>query len=78
MFPESRPVALAEVDCAGNETSLLDCPSRLNPDVVFTLGECGNSSDATILACGDSETGVPPLLVAPVGFLLGHIHMQVP
>ena len=59
VFPDNRPVALAEVDCVGNETSLLDCPSRLNPDAVFTRGQCGNSSDATILACGDSESGVP-------------------
>ena len=57
VFPESRPVALAEVDCVGNETSLLDGPSRLNPDVVLSDAQCGNSTDATILGCGDSEAG---------------------
>ena len=52
VHPESRPVALAEVDCVGNETSLLDCPSASGVDA-----RCPNSTDATIVACGNTGPG---------------------
>ena len=52
VHPESRPVALAEVDCVGNETSLLDCPSASGMDA-----RCPNSTDATIVACGNTDPG---------------------
>ena len=48
-------MALAEVDCAGNETSLLDCPAIRNPGTIGTNAHCGNSTDAIILSCGDSD-----------------------
>ena len=57
VFPESRPVALADVDCVGNETSLLDCPSQTSPGRVLVRAQCANSTDATILACGNTDSG---------------------
>eukprot|EP00892_Ulva_mutabilis_P001727 jgi/Ulvmu1/11555/UM078_0048.1 len=52
VLPEARPVALADVDCVGNEASLLDCPSRTG-----RAARCVNSTDATIVACGNTAAG---------------------
>ena len=51
------PVALKAVDCTGNETSLSDCQSsRLN----FQDCALPNGTDATVLACANSQSGAPP------------------
>lgn len=47
------PVALAEVDCDGSETSLLECAST-DASIRF----CG--LDNTVLACINTVAGAPP------------------
>ena len=53
---ERRPVGLAAVDCAGTETSLLDCSSDDN-GLSLCGSDRGNTTDATVLACGNSAPG---------------------
>ena len=52
---ENLPVALAAVDCDGNETSITECQ---NNDGV--IPECAGDSGHTILACADSADGEVP------------------
>ena len=47
------PVALAEVNCDGSETSLLECSSS---DTAIRF--CGR--DNTVLSCINTVAGVPP------------------
>eukprot|EP00892_Ulva_mutabilis_P008499 jgi/Ulvmu1/6020/UM260_0004.1 len=53
----SLPVGLVSVDCTGSETSLLQCMSGRDE-----FRQCGsplrNFTDATVLACADSQTGI--------------------
>ena len=52
------PVALAAVDCDGNETSITECQNNDG-----FIGRCKSSSSrSTVLACADSVDGVIPAL----------------
>ena len=60
---ENLPVALAAVDCDGNETSITECQ---NNDGL--IGMCTNTTSSTVLACANSADGVP--LAQPVAMLI--------
>ena len=52
---EDIPVALAAVDCEGNETSIMDCTSNDRQ-----IRNCNAASTSTVLACANSAAkGVP-------------------
>lgn len=57
-FESDLPVGLAEVDCDGDEASLLDCTFNR-----FEIQRCGisgtNMTEATVLACANSASGGP-------------------
>ena len=52
---ENLPVALAAVDCTGNETSIAECQ---NNDRL--IGTCTNITSSTVLACANLDDGVMP------------------
>lgn len=75
------PVALTQVDCIGNETSLFDCDSAED------LSGCGvtdgTATDGTVLACANSSPSTHNLLVyvlphVPPGLPSFHIFMHAP
>ena len=50
-FPDSMdsgPIHLTDLDCNGNESSLLDCPVLPGPG----LGECGSNTDTSVQCAG--------------------------
>lgn len=49
------PVALAAVDCAGDETSLLECQN--NPELI---PNCNAETSSTVIACGRTTAGALP------------------
>ena len=49
---ENLPVALAAVDCDGNETSITECQSNDR-----LIGMCTNITSSTVLACASSAGG---------------------
>eukprot|EP00892_Ulva_mutabilis_P011614 jgi/Ulvmu1/8825/UM049_0005.1 len=49
---KNLPVALASVDCDGDEASILEC--RSNDNLVL---QCDNITSSTVLACANSEPG---------------------
>lgn len=49
---EDLPVALAGVDCDGNETAISECQSNNN-----RIGECSRVTTSTVLACANSAPG---------------------
>ena len=53
MLFENLPVALAAVDCDGNETSISECASNDG-----LIGMCTNITSSTVLACGNTVDGV--------------------
>ena len=49
---ENLPVALAAVDCDGNETSITECRSNNR-----LIGRCTNITSSTVLACANTAGG---------------------
>eukprot|EP00892_Ulva_mutabilis_P007276 jgi/Ulvmu1/4920/UM202_0005.1 len=59
VFATDLPVGLASVDCAGTETSLLQCES--GPGLSNDCGVRGRElTDSTVLACANSAASCPP------------------
>lgn len=58
VLPKKRPVGLANVDCAGDEASLLECASE--PSRVPECGVSGSmATESILLACGNTDPSAP-------------------
>lgn len=58
VLPKKRPVGLANVDCVGDEASLLDCASE--PSRVADCGVSGTmATESILLACSTTDPSAP-------------------